>query len=56
MVVKGVDAVIALAAVHAARGAPDLARVAVLDLHLFLAHLDRPRVARNCRVCGGKCG
>ena len=58
MMVKGVNAVVAPAAVHAARRAPDLARVAVLDLHLLPTHLDGPRVARHCVwavcVCTGE--
>ena len=58
MIVKGVDAVVAAAAVHAAWRAPDLARVAVLDLHLLPTHLDGPRVARHCVwavcVCTGE--
>ena len=63
--VERVDAVVARATVDAAGRPPDLARAAVLDLHVTPSHAHRFDVAEHCvvvvvllrlsvRVCGGQ--
>lgn len=58
MVVKGVDAVVAHAAVDGAQGPPDVARVAVLLRGGPVPHLHAPDVGVHCAavcVCAGVC-